>query len=128
MDEGTIMTRQRSEKQRILFDAHQCRLTEEEMARMTDQLGSLIRQVEAFPLSDVHILVERNTRSNDFSVKITLVLPGETLVGNDHDTFVLAAFERCLMGLEENIRAYKDRLDRVSERQKLQKGTHQEME
>ncbi len=122
------MTLNRSEKQRILFDAHQCRLTEEEMARMTDQLGSLLRQVEAFPLSDVHILVERNTRSNDFSVKITLMLPGETLVGNDHDTFALAAFERCLMGLEENIRAYKDRLDRAPQRQKLQKGTHQEME
>jgi hypothetical protein len=31
------------------------------------------------------------------------------------------------MGLEENIRAYKDRLDRVPQRQKLQKGTRQEV-
>jgi ribosome-associated translation inhibitor RaiA len=97
------------------------------MAQMRQQLDSLLRQVEAFPLSDVHVLVERNTRSNDFSVKITLILPGETLVGTDHDPFLLAAFDRCLIGLEENVRAYKDRLGRVPQRQKVEKGTHQEL-
>src|SRR5947207_3258387 len=104
---------QQSEKVRVLFDAHQYRLSEQEMGQMRQQLDSLLRQVEAFPLADVHVLVEYNTRSNDFSVKITLRLPGETLVGNDHDSFLLAAFDRCLIGLEENVRAYKDRLDRV---------------
>jgi len=74
------------------------------------------------------VLVEHNTRSNDFSVKITLILPGETLVGNDHDQFLLAAFDRCLIGLEENVRAYKDRLGQVPQRQKVEKGTHQDIE
>ncbi len=116
-----------SQKMRILFDAHQYRLSDEEMAQIRLQLDSLLRQVEAFPLSDVHVLVERNTRSNDFSVKISLVLPGETLVGNDHDLYLPTAVDRCLMGLEENVRAYKDRLGQVPERQKAEKGTHQEL-
>ena len=117
-----------TEKTRILFDAHQCRLSEQETAQMHLRLGSLLEQVEAFPVTDIHVLVERNNRSNDFSVKITLILPGETLVGNDHDPFLLAAFDRCLIGLEENVRAYKDRLGRVSERQKVEKGTRQDIE
>jgi len=117
-----------AEKVRILFDPHQCQLSEQETAQMRQQLDSLLRQVEAFPISDVHVLVERNNRSNDFSVKISLVLPGETLVGNDHDTFLLAAFDRCLGSLEENVRAYKDRLGQVPERQKVEKGTHHELE
>jgi len=117
-----------SEKMRILFDAHQCQLSEQEMAHMRQQLDSLVLQVEAFPLSDVRVLVEYNNRSNDYSVKISLILPGDTLVGNNHDPFVLAAFEGCLMGLEENIRAYKDRLGQVPERQKIEKGTHQDLE
>jgi ribosome-associated translation inhibitor RaiA len=117
----------RSERMRILFDAHQCQLSQEEMAQMRLRLGSLLEQVEAFPLSDVHVHVERSSRSSDFAVKITLILPGETLVGNDHDPFLLAAFDRCLVGLEENVRAYKDRLDRVPQRQKVEKGTRQEV-
>jgi ribosome-associated translation inhibitor RaiA len=116
-----------SEKMRILFDAHQCRLSDEDLAQMRLQLDSLLRQVEAFPVCDVHVLVEWNTRSNDYSVKISLVLPGETLVGTDHDPFLLAAFDRCLIGLEENARAYKDRLGRVPQRQKVEKGTRQEV-
>jgi ribosome-associated translation inhibitor RaiA len=120
--------RQQSEKMRILFDAHQCRLSEAETVQMRQQLDSLLRQVEAFPMSVVHVLVERNTRSNDYSVKITLILPGETLVGNDHDDFLLAAFDHCLIGLEENVRAYKDRLGQVPTRQKTEKGTRQELE
>jgi len=117
-----------SEKVRILFDAHQCQLSEAEMVQMRQQLDSLLRQVDSFPLSDIHVLVEHNTRSNDFSVKITLILPGETLVGNDHDSFLLAAFDRCLISLEENVRAYKDRLGQVPERQKVEKGTRHDVE
>jgi hypothetical protein len=39
-----------------------------------------------------------------------------------------AAFERCLRSLMENVRAYKDRLGQVPERQKQHKGTHQDLE
>jgi ribosome-associated translation inhibitor RaiA len=113
---------------RLVFDAHQCKLSEADRERMKMALSSLGRQVEHFPVSDVHVLVEHNARSNDYSVKITLVLPGTTLVGNDHDAQLHLAFDRCLIGLEENVRAYKDRLGQVPERQKQEKGTHQEVQ
>src|SRR4051812_35606552 len=97
------------EEMRIQFDAHQCELTAADEAQMREDIVELARQVADFPISDVKVLVERNARSNDYSVKITLTLPGETLVGNDHDPVIHAAFERCLVGLVENIKAYKER-------------------
>lgn len=113
---------------RVIFDSHHCTLTDAETEKMREGIDSLARKVENFPLSDVRILVERNERSNDFSVKVTLILDGATLVTNDHDTAMHAAFERCLDALTENIQAYKARLSQVPERQKQQKGTHQDLE
>src|SRR5262249_5289791 len=55
-------------------------------------------------------------------------LDGATLVGNDHAPALHAAFENCLRSLSENVRAYKDRLGRVPERQKHLKGMYQELE
>src|SRR5437660_2789011 len=92
---------------RVVFDAHHCTLTAAQTDKMREGLDSLVKQVGAFPLSDVRVLVERNERTNDYSVKVTLLLDGATLVGNDHDGALHAAFERCLRGLSENVRAYK---------------------
>jgi ribosome-associated translation inhibitor RaiA len=115
-------------KLRVQFDSHQHRLTEQEKDKMLVGLESLGRQVEHFPIADLHVLIAGNGRSNDVSIKLTLILPGETLVGSDHDQVLHAAFERCLAGLEANVRAYKCRLDQQPERQKQEKGTHQNLE
>ncbi len=115
-------------KTRIEFDLHECSLAEPVLDKMRDNLVAIAPQVEHFPLADFHVLIERKARSNDFSVKVTLVLPGERLVGTDHDPLVHVAFERCLISLEENLRAYKDRLGQVPQRQKQVKGTAQELE
>ncbi len=115
------------EKLRVQFDQRHCSLAPVVLDKMRDNLESLFRQVEHFPISDVHVLIEKNQRTSDYSVKVRLVLPGETLVGSDHDLAVHAAFERCLISLEDNIRAYKDRLGRVPERQRQQKGTVQDV-
>jgi len=113
---------------RVLFDTHHCKLTPAETGKMREGLDGLVRQVQHFPLSDVRVLVDRNQRSNDYSVKVTLLLDGATLVANDHDTALHAAFERCLNSLLQNVQAYKDRLERVPERQKRLKRTHQDLE
>lgn len=113
---------------RVLFDAHHCTLAPAQTDKMREGIDNLARQVEHFPLSDFHVLVERNERSNDYSVKVTLVLDGATLVGHHHDAGLHAAFERCLHSLSENVRAYKDRLGQVPERQKQLKHTHQDLE
>lgn len=112
----------------VQFDFHQCQLSQAEIDQIYGDLGSLERQVINFPIHDLHIMVEHNSRSNDFSVKTTLLLPGATLVGNDHDPVVHAAFMRCLAGLEENVRAYKERMDLADERNKQEKHTHQDLQ
>jgi ribosome-associated translation inhibitor RaiA len=110
---------------RVIFDAHQCSLAPTQLQKMRDGFDTLVRKVADFPLSDLHVLVERNERRNDYAVKVTLLLDGTTLVDQDHDVAMHAAFERCLRSLMENVRAYKDQLGQVPERHKQQKGTHQ---
>jgi ribosome-associated translation inhibitor RaiA len=112
---------------RIRIDTHQCRLADAVLTKMRSDLDSLARQVAGFPISDVQVLIEHNARSNDYSVKTSLILPGSTLVANGHDPAVHVAFQNCLQSLEENVRGYKDRLDRTAERQKQEKGTHHDL-
>jgi ribosome-associated translation inhibitor RaiA len=112
---------------RLQMDVRHCQPSPAEIDRLTADVNEMARQVDAFPVSDFHVLIEHNKRSNDYTVKVTLVLPGARLVANDHDPVMHAAFERCLVSLTENIRAYKDRLGRVEDRQKTQKGTYQEL-
>jgi ribosome-associated translation inhibitor RaiA len=113
---------------RIQFDAHHCQLTPAEVDKMLAGLAALGEQVKNFPISDLHVLVERNHRNNDYSVKTSLRLTGETLVSSDHDVGAHPAFERCVNNLVEGVRAYKDRLGNLEERQKQQKGTRQALQ
>jgi len=111
----------------VHFDAHQCQPAEEEYDKMRTSLDGLALLVEHFPQRELRVLIEFNSRSNDYSVKLTLLLPGRTLVGSDHDPVPHAAFDRCLNGIIDNVKAYKDSLGRVPERQKIEERTHQEM-
>jgi ribosome-associated translation inhibitor RaiA len=114
-------------KLQVIFDVHQYRLSQAEEQLLHENLDGLARQVENFPVADLHVLIEGNARSNDVSVKLTLRLPGTTLVNNDHDAFPQPAFDRCLDSLLDSLHAYKERLGQVPERQKTLKGTHQEV-
>jgi ribosome-associated translation inhibitor RaiA len=114
-------------KLRVILDVHQFPLAPAEEQMIHVDLDSLARQVENFPVADLHVLIEGNARSNDVSVKLSLVLPGTTLVATDHDSILPPAFERSLRSLIENLQAYKERLGQVPERQKAQKGTLQEL-
>jgi ribosome-associated translation inhibitor RaiA len=107
---------------RVEFDLHQCRLSAYEIRKMETGLVSLGKQVESFPISDLHVLIEHNARSNDYSVKTSLILTGGPLVSSDHDVLPYPAFERCVNNLVENVRAYKDRLGKVPEVQKQNHG------
>ena len=69
-----------------IFDVHQYDLSEAERGRLEDSLDALTRMVDNFPVADLHIMIEGNARSNDVSVKLTLILPGNTLVTNDRDS------------------------------------------
>jgi len=113
---------------RVVFDAHHCELQAAQTDKMRDDLQGVLAQVAHFPLSDVRVVVERRERTNDYAVKVVLLLDGATVVSSDHDTGLHGAFDRCLQSVIENIRAYKDRLGQVPERQKQEKNTHQTLE
>jgi len=123
---GLIMTATVEDVLNVEFDTHECHLTEAEEDKCREALDGLARQVEHFPVSDLRIYVER-PRSNEVTVKLTLLLPGTTLVAEDHDRLFQPAFDRALNSLLHELEGYKDRLGRVEERQKVEKGTHQEV-
>src|SRR5436190_1537316 len=114
-------------KLQVIFDVHQYNLSPQEEQFLRSHLDGLARQVGSFPVADLHVLIEGNRRSNDVSVKFSLILPGTTLVTNDHDMSIAAAFERCQASLLDSLHAYKDRLGNVPEWQKAEKGTHREL-
>jgi ribosome-associated translation inhibitor RaiA len=114
-------------KPQVIFDVHQYPLSPGEEQTLRDSLDGLARQVAHFPVADLHILIEGNARTNGVTVKLSLVLPGTTLVVSDHHATAQPAFERSLDSLLDSLRAYKERLGQVPERQKLEKGTHQEL-
>jgi ribosome-associated translation inhibitor RaiA len=117
-----------SEPLRVQIDTHQCDLSPDAITKMQDGLDSLTRMVENFPKPELRILVEHNNRSNDYSVKTSLLLSGATLVASDHNQVMHAAYEQCLANLMREVKDYKDRLGNVPERQKQLKGTHQDLE
>jgi ribosome-associated translation inhibitor RaiA len=111
----------------VIFDAHEFALTPAEEQMLHADLEGLSRQVQHFPLADLRVLIEGNRRSNEVSVKLTLILPGNTLVTNDHDAVLSAAFHRCLDSLLDCLHEYKGQLGQVPERQKAEEGTRQEL-
>ena len=106
-----------------IFDVHQYDLPDGERRRLVDSLDGLTRMVGNFPVADLHILIEGNSRSNDITVKLTLILPGNTLVTQERDPVLSAAFDLCLNALTEQVQGYKARLNGDDERNKLEKGT-----
>jgi ribosome-associated translation inhibitor RaiA len=107
-------------KLQVHFDTHECQVSRDVLAGMADDLDSLARQVGHFPQADVRVLIEWNGRNNEYVVKLTLLLPGETLVTSDHDPVLHAAFARALASLEDAVRGYEERLDGRAERRKQQ--------
>jgi ribosome-associated translation inhibitor RaiA len=95
---------------------------------LEDSLSPLRRMVEHFPISHLHILIEFHKHSNEYQVKTSLILTGQTLVSSEGNSHYQPAFERCVANLVEDVQDYKGRLGNVPERQKHVKGTHQELQ
>jgi ribosome-associated translation inhibitor RaiA len=111
----------------VYIDAHQFELTEAEEDKLLDGLDALGHQVENFPQHDLRAHLEWRPRNNEYVVKLSLILPGRTLVCSEHNAVLHAAFEKCVDVLADGVKAYKAQLNQTSERQKQEKGTHQEM-
>jgi ribosome-associated translation inhibitor RaiA len=112
---------------RTIIDAHNYRVSAAEERIMRSNLNRLRPQFANFPVADSRIVIEGNKRTGEVGVKLTLQLPGTTLVVSDHAATLQPAFERCLDTLRSELDAYKGRLGSVAARQKAAKGTYQEL-
>jgi hypothetical protein len=91
-------------------------------------IAPLRKMVEHFPVSHLHILIEYHRHTNDYQVKTSLILTGQTLVSMENSGPVFhPGFERCVANLVASVEDYKGRLGNVPELQKQEKGTHQEL-
>ena len=117
-----------SERLHVEIDMRQRNLSPGELAKMQDNLDALTRMVENFPRPELHVLVEHTARNNEYLVKTSLILPGQTLVASEHGPVAHAAYEGCIHVLMNQVKEYKDRLGQVPDRQKLAEGTYHPLE
>src|SRR5581483_10564921 len=106
---------------------HGCELAHPVIEGMADDLDSLALQVANFPVADARVLITWSGRNNEYAVKVSLILPGETLVASDHDPALHAAYARAVASLEDAVAGYKERLDQVADRRRQEVGTRQEV-
>jgi ribosome-associated translation inhibitor RaiA len=109
---------------RIELDTKGCDLSAGEISAMEDDLHTLRKLVEDFPVSNLYLTVIHHERSKDYHVKASLALPGKTLFTGDRDTVVHPAYDRCVRKLVKKVEAYKERMHRDAELSKQARGTH----
>ena len=110
---------------RIELDEKNCQLAADQVDAMEGSLDTLSELTRDFPVSDLHVVVAHFERSGEYHIKTSLRLPSKTLFTGEHDSVVVAAFDRCVRKLVQKVRAYKDRMEtQDGDRGKLAEGTH----
>jgi hypothetical protein len=110
---------------RIELDTKNCELSAGEIAKMENDLETLRRLVDAFPVSSLYITVVYHARSKDYHVKTSLALPGRTIFTGERDVLVHPAFDRCIRKLVCRVEGYKASMHGDPELAKQKTRTHQ---
>jgi hypothetical protein len=110
---------------RIELDTKGCELAADEIADMEEDLVTLRKLVESFPVSNLYITVIYHARSKNYHVKTSLGLSGKTLFTGGRDILVHPAYEKCIRKLVKKVEAYKQRMRGDAELTKQTSGTHQ---
>jgi len=109
------------------LDMKHCQLPADELNKMEAMLSPLGDMVRNFPISKLHVLVSYRHRTQDYAIRTSLILSGDTLVSSEHHLLAHTAFEHCIDNLVRELQRYKDRLGSVSEQAKQREGTHHEL-
>lgn len=112
-------------KLQVQFDLHECRFGADALSDMADCLDPVARQVGNFPVADARVQIEWNGRNSEYTVKLALILPNEVLVTSDHDFDAGTALRRATSSLEHAVRRFKEQLDQVADRRRVETGTRQ---
>jgi hypothetical protein len=109
---------------RIQLAAKGCNPSAAEIAKMEEDLHTLRKLVQDFPVSTLYITIVHHKRTDDYHVKTSLVLPGRTVFTGDRDRLAHPAYERCVRKLVKKVEAYKQRMHGEAELAKQAAGTH----
>lgn len=108
----------------IELDTKGCDLSAGEVADMEEDLHTLRKLVADFPVANLYITVVHHAKREDYHVKTTLTLSGNTLFSGDRDVDVHPAYERCVRKLVKKVEAYKQRIHDDSKLAKKSAETH----
>jgi len=97
---------------RVEFTAQGCQLPEDERARVQDWLRDLSMAAADFAEAALEANVVFHPRTQSYSVKFKLRLPGRTLFTGEDDPYLDSALGRCFDKMRRKVEAYRDSPDR----------------
>lgn len=103
---------------RIELDQQGCELAAWQIADMEEDLRTLRRLIEDFPVAVLHITIVYHRKPKDFHVKTSLSLCSNTFFTGERHQKVHPAYESCIRKLSKKVRAHKERL-RVRDRETI---------
>jgi ribosome-associated translation inhibitor RaiA len=92
---------------RVELNAKECNIPTDELTRMQHLLAPVGEAVQDWPSADLNVKVIRHPRSEAFTVKCKLRLPGQTLSTADEDPYMDSAFQRCVRKLVRRVEEYR---------------------
>lgn len=107
-----------SQSLRIELDQQGCDLAAWQIEDMEEDLRTLRRVSEDFPVGVLHITVVYHRKPNDFHVKTSLSLCGKTFFTGERNQKMHPAYESCIRKLVKKVQAYKEQL-RVPDRETI---------
>jgi ribosome-associated translation inhibitor RaiA len=112
----------------IELKTHGCELTATEYGRIEDSLGALREAVASFPIQGLLITIHHHPRHNDYHVKMSLKLPGQTLFTGERHQVMYTAIEQSVDKLLRKVKTFKSRMQAEAEQSKQSEGTHHRLE
>lgn len=112
---------------KVEIDTENYQLSDEEMEKIQADLDNLRRLVADFPVSELHIRIDRNPRSEVIHVKTSLRFPKQTLFTGERRGTMYPAFNRCIRKLMQKVKSFKEKLSQKPIHEKVVEGKHHEV-
>lgn len=103
------MTFPRRDSLTVQYSTHNCTLTDRDKDDYEAMLDSLVRVVETFPASSLHVEIRHQPRSNEWEVKLSLSLARRhNVFSREVGEFPHPAFKQGVRRLVERVEAFKE--------------------
>jgi len=102
--------------------------TEAETLNITSEVDRIRPLIEEFPTQILHINLEYNSNSQEYEVKLALVLPGQTFATGDVSKAWEPSLEKSVHKMIRRIEHYKSAMSGEPEQARIAAGTTMEVE